>query len=51
MLRPRPVSIAVITDESGAVLERDSFDAWGKWRFPPRRTILMAASPARTLRR
>jgi RHS repeat-associated protein len=27
-------SIAVITDESGAVVERDSYDAWGKRRFP-----------------
>jgi RHS repeat-associated protein len=27
-------SIAVITNESGAVVERLSFDAWGKRRFP-----------------
>jgi RHS repeat-associated protein len=27
-------SIAVITDESGAVVERDSYDAWGKRRRP-----------------
>ena len=27
-------SIAVITNESGAVVERDSHDAWGKRRFP-----------------
>jgi RHS repeat-associated protein len=27
-------SIAVITDEGGAVVERDSYDAWGKRRFP-----------------
>jgi hypothetical protein len=27
-------SIAVITDESGAVLERLSYDAWGKRRYP-----------------
>ena len=27
-------SIAVITDENGAVVERDSYDAWGKRRFP-----------------
>jgi RHS repeat-associated protein len=27
-------SIAVITDESGAVVERDSYDAWGKRRLP-----------------
>jgi RHS repeat-associated protein len=27
-------SIAVITDESGNVVERDSYDAWGKRRFP-----------------
>ncbi len=27
-------SIAVITNESGAVVERDSYDAWGKRRFP-----------------
>ena len=27
-------SIAVITDENGAVLERLSYDAWGKRRFP-----------------
>ena len=27
-------SIAVITDESGAVVERDGYDAWGKRRFP-----------------
>src|SRR6266446_3679141 len=27
-------SIAVITDESGAVAERLSYDAWGKRRFP-----------------
>jgi RHS repeat-associated protein len=27
-------SISVITDESGAVVERDSYDAWGKRRFP-----------------
>jgi RHS repeat-associated protein len=27
-------SIAVITDESGTVVERDSYDAWGKRRFP-----------------
>ena len=27
-------SIAVITDETGAVLERLSYDAWGKRRFP-----------------
>src|SRR5262249_39241215 len=27
-------SVAVITDESGTVLERLSFDAWGKRRFP-----------------
>jgi RHS repeat-associated protein len=26
-------SIAVITDESGTVVERDSYDAWGKRRF------------------
>jgi RHS repeat-associated protein len=27
-------SIAVIINESGAVVERDSYDAWGKRRFP-----------------
>src|SRR5262245_20328846 len=27
-------SVAVITDESGTVLERLSFDAWGKRRYP-----------------
>ncbi len=27
-------SIATITDESGTVVERDAFDAWGKRRFP-----------------
>jgi RHS repeat-associated protein len=27
-------SIAVITDESGNLVERDSYDAWGKRRFP-----------------
>jgi RHS repeat-associated protein len=27
-------SIAIITDETGAVVERDSYDAWGKRRFP-----------------
>jgi RHS repeat-associated protein len=27
-------SIAVITDESGTVVERDGYDAWGKRRFP-----------------
>jgi RHS repeat-associated protein len=27
-------SVAVITDETGTVLERLSFDAWGKRRFP-----------------
>jgi RHS repeat-associated protein len=27
-------SLAVITDESGNVVERDSYDAWGKRRFP-----------------
>jgi RHS repeat-associated protein len=27
-------SIAVITNESGAVVERNSYDAWGKRRFP-----------------
>jgi RHS repeat-associated protein len=27
-------SIAVITDENGAVVERDSYDAWGKRRNP-----------------
>ena len=27
-------SIAVITDEEGVVLERDSYDAWGNRRFP-----------------
>jgi RHS repeat-associated protein len=27
-------SIAVITDETGNVVERDSYDAWGKRRFP-----------------
>jgi RHS repeat-associated protein len=27
-------SIAVITDESGNVVERDSYDAWGKRRYP-----------------
>jgi RHS repeat-associated protein len=27
-------SIAVITDENGSVVERDSYDAWGKRRFP-----------------
>jgi RHS repeat-associated protein len=27
-------SIAVITDETGAVAERDGYDAWGKRRFP-----------------
>jgi len=27
-------SISVITDENGNVLERLSFDAWGKRRFP-----------------
>ena len=27
-------SIAVITDENGNVVERDSYDAWGKRRFP-----------------
>jgi RHS repeat-associated protein len=27
-------SVAVITDESGAVVERLSYDAWGKRRFP-----------------
>jgi hypothetical protein len=29
-----PGSIAVITDESGNVVKRDSYDAWGKRRFP-----------------
>jgi hypothetical protein len=29
-------SIAVITNESGAVVERLSYDAWGKRRFPAR---------------
>jgi RHS repeat-associated protein len=27
-------SIAVITDETGAVAERDGYDAWGKRRYP-----------------
>jgi hypothetical protein len=27
-------SVAVITNESGAVVERNSYDAWGKRRFP-----------------
>jgi uncharacterized protein RhaS with RHS repeats len=27
-------SLAVITNETGAVVERDSYDAWGKRRFP-----------------
>jgi RHS repeat-associated protein len=27
-------SIAVVTNESGAVVERDGYDAWGKRRFP-----------------
>ncbi len=27
-------SIAVITDETGNVVERDGYDAWGKRRFP-----------------
>jgi RHS repeat-associated protein len=27
-------SIAIITDETGAVVERDGYDAWGKRRFP-----------------
>src|SRR5882757_3641528 len=27
-------SIAVITDENGVVVERLSYDAWGKRRFP-----------------
>src|SRR5882724_6167744 len=27
-------SIAVITNETGAVVERDGYDAWGKRRFP-----------------
>jgi RHS repeat-associated protein len=27
-------SIAVITNEAGAVVERDGYDAWGKRRFP-----------------
>jgi len=27
-------SIAVITDETGTVVERDGYDAWGKRRFP-----------------
>ncbi len=26
-------SIAVVTDETGAVVERDGYDAWGKRRF------------------
>jgi RHS repeat-associated protein len=29
-----PGSLAVVTDESGAVVGRDSYDAWGKRRFP-----------------
>ena len=29
-----PGSIAVITNETGAVVERDGYDAWGKRRFP-----------------
>ena len=31
---PHLGSIAVITDETGAVAERLSYDAWGKHRFP-----------------
>ncbi len=27
-------SVAVVTDENGNVVERDSYDAWGKRRFP-----------------
>jgi RHS repeat-associated protein len=27
-------SVSVVTDENGAVLERDSYDAWGKRRYP-----------------
>jgi RHS repeat-associated protein len=27
-------SIAVLTDQNGAVVERDAYDAWGKRRFP-----------------
>jgi uncharacterized protein RhaS with RHS repeats len=27
-------SIAVVTDETGNVVERDGYDAWGKRRFP-----------------
>jgi hypothetical protein len=27
-------SISVITNETGAVVERDGYDAWGKRRFP-----------------
>jgi RHS repeat-associated protein len=27
-------SIAALTDETGAVVERDSYDSWGKRRFP-----------------
>jgi hypothetical protein len=39
-------SIAV-TDETGNVVERDSYNAWGKRRFPAGADDPRAASPAR----
>jgi hypothetical protein len=40
-------SVAVITNESGTVLERLSFDAWGKRRFPNGTDDGWAPSPVR----
>jgi hypothetical protein len=40
-------SIATITNETGAVVERLSYDAWGSGASPMARTIHQAALPAR----
>jgi hypothetical protein len=45
-------SICVLTDETGTVVERDGYDAWGKRRFPSgadqgTNSIPAATSPAR----
>jgi len=40
-------SVAIITDESGSMQERLSFDAWGKRRFPSGTDDPTAPSPAR----
>jgi uncharacterized protein RhaS with RHS repeats len=40
-------SMAVITNETGAAVKRDGYDAWGGRRFPTAPTIPPAASSAR----